>query len=83
MATEKQNIQKKVLDALKDELQPLSDAMNESLTGGFVSTNELLKNADVPNSENESEDATNICQANMRPCGTNNVAGCNLSSKDA
>jgi hypothetical protein len=38
MSTEKkQNVQKRVLDALKNEFQPLTEADGESLTGGFAS----------------------------------------------
>lgn len=68
MGTEKNSLKKKVLDALKDELQSVSESENEQLTGGFSSA--------TPNSTLPIDDVNVPCNSKNTSCPTNTVAGC-------
>jgi len=66
MGTDKNSLKKKVLDALKDELQSVSESENEQLTGGFsgstIDTVAPIDDINVP--------------CNNKGCTSNTVAGC-------
>jgi hypothetical protein len=66
MGTDKNSLKKKVLDALKDELQTVSETENEQLTGGFSgSTADTIAPIDDIN-----------VPCNNKGCTSNTVAGC-------
>jgi hypothetical protein len=74
MDTGGKNIQKRVLDALKDELQPLSDDGNTLLTGGFASGGQdPIAEFDPSTNINCGGGGGNACCVG-KP--TNSVAGC-------
>lgn len=72
MGTDKNSLKKKVLDALKDELQSVSEAENEQLTGGF-SGGSIESMAPI-------DDINVPCNTSNKGCPTNSVAGCGGST---
>jgi len=69
MGTDKNSLRKKVLDALKDELQGVSEDENQQLTGGFSGGSaESVAPIDDVN--------VGSCGANKSSCNPNMVAGC-------
>lgn len=67
MGTDKNSLKKKVLDVLKEELQTVTEAENEQLTGGFSSGRSLDEemdlelNASCPTTSNTSCNTTAGC----------------------
>ncbi len=66
MGNEKE-IKKKVLDVLKEELQPISEQDGSTLTGGFTSTDYSAAKLPI--------DDLNV-PCNNKTCTTNTVSGC-------